>query len=239
MRFHTSCIQSVLIAVFIFFSSGIQSVEASSMSMQEALVELNEAVQLYQMGERTDALQGFLSISTDPSYPVSIQQESRIYMAEIMLLEGNIDGARRTFYEVLEINPNYNIDRFRHPPEICTEFDYTNAQWKQRQPVQSGPLLPTAPTLIRFVPFGIYQLQQNQKWKGLVYSGLQVGTAITSLTLFGYLQQNPGYNQNDLDEKARLESILTIQRASAIGFYTLWLMSSIDAQRSWQLEDTP
>ena len=38
--------------------------------------------------------------------------------------------------------------------------------------------------------------------------------------------------------KMRLETILTIQRASAVGFYTLWLMSSIDAQRSWQLNDS-
>lgn len=203
--------------------------------MQEALIELNEAVQFYQVGDRPQALQTLLSITTDPLYPQSIQQEARIYIAEILLVEGNVEGARSYFHDVLEINPNYNIDRFRHPPEICMEFDYTNAQWKQRQ--KTIPTTPTRPMLSKFAPFGIYQFQRKQTVKGLVYSGLQLGTAITSITLFSYLQQNPGYNQNDLDEKARLETILTIQRASAIGFYTLWLMSSIDAQRTWQLDD--
>ena len=214
----------------------LRHAHAETLSMQEALVELNEAVQFYQVGDRPQALQTLLSITTDPTYPQSIQQEARIYIAEILLVEGNVEGARSYFHEVLEINPSYNIDRFRHPPEVCMEFDYTNAQWKQRQPPPS--MTTTNPVLTKFAPFGIYQFQRDQTVKGLVYSGLQLGTAITSITLFSYLQQNPGYNQNDLDEKARLETILTIQRASAVGFYTLWLMSSIDAQRSWQLDDT-
>ena len=211
----------------------VRDADAETLSMQEALVELNEAVQFYQVGDRPQALQTLLSITTDPIYPETIQQEARIYIAEILLVEGNVEGARSYFHEVLEVNPNYNIDRFRHPPEVCMEFDYTNAQWKQRQPPPS--LTTTNPNLSKFAPFGIYQFQRKQTVKGVVFSGLQLGTAITSITLFSYLQQNPGYNQNDLEEKARLETMLTIQRASAIGFYTLWLMSSIDAQRSWQL----
>ena len=211
----------------------VRDADAETLSMQEALVELNEAVQFYQVGDRPQALQTLLSITTDPIYPETIQQEARIYIAEILLVEGNVEGARSYFHEVLEVNPNYNIDRFRHPPEVCMEFDYTNAQWKQRQPPPS--LTTTNPYLSKFAPFGIYQFQRKQTVKGVVFSGLQLGTAITSITLFSYLQQNPGYNQNDLEEKARLETMLTIQRASAIGFYTLWLMSSIDAQRSWQL----
>jgi len=211
------------------------TVRAESISMQEALVDLNEAVQFYQMGDRPMALQTLLSITTDPSYPISIQQEARIYIAEIMLVEGNVDDARSYFHEVLDINPSYSIDRFRHPPEVCTEFDYTNAQWKQQQP--PPPIIGNNPTFYKLAPFGIYQFQRKETWKGIAYSSLQLGTAITSITLFSYLQQNPGYNQNDLDEKARLETILTVQRASAIGFYALWLMSSIDAQRDWQLEE--
>ena len=229
-------VASLIMACSLGYLVFVQDVFADTMSMQEALIELNEAVQFYQVGDRPQALQTLLSISSDNAYPQSIQQEARIYIAEILLVEGNVEGARSYFHEVLEINPNYNIDRFRHPPEVCLEFDYTNAQWKQRQPTPS--ITPTNRALTKFAPFGIYQFQRNQAVKGFVYSGLQLGTAITSITLFSYLQQNPGYNQNDLDEKARLETILTVQRASAVGFYTLWLISSIDAQRSWQLEDT-
>lgn len=236
MLFPSKNICELFVACSLAYLVSIGDAHAETLSMQEALVELNEAVQFYQVGDRPQALQTLLSITTDPIYPQSIQQEARIYIAEILLVEGNIEGSRNYFHEVLEINPDYNIDRFRHPPEVCMEFDYTNAQWKQRQPPTT--MIPTGPVLSRFAPFGIYQFQRKQTVKGLLYSGLQLGTAITSITLFSYLQQNPGYNQNDLDKKTHLETVLTIQRASAIGFYTLWLVSSIDAQRSWQLDDS-
>ena len=236
MRFPYNTFCGFLIGCSLSYMLQMSDAHAQTLSMQEALVELNEAVQFYQMGDRTQALQTLLSITTDPMYPQSIQQEARIYIAEILLVEGNVEGARSYFHEVLEINGDYSIDRFRHPPEVCMEFDYTNAQWKQRQPPPT--IASTNPVLSRFAPFGVYQFQRQQTWRGVAYSGLQVATAITSITLFNYLQQNPGYNQNDLDEKARLETLLTIQRASAIGFYSLWLISSVDAQRSWQMGDS-
>lgn len=235
MRFQCNIFYGLLIGCSLAYMVSIGDAQAETLSMQEALVELNEAVQFYQVGDRTQALQTLLSITTDSVYPQSIQQEARIYIAEILLVEGNVEGARSYFHEVLEINGNYSIDRFRHPPEVCMEFDYTNAQWKQRQPLPT--MATTNPALSRFAPFGVYQFQRQQTWRGVAYSGLQLATAITSITLFNYLQQNPGYNQNDLDEKARLETLLTVQRASAIGFYSLWLISSIDAQRSWQMGD--
>jgi len=224
----TMCVTSTLCPV----SEAI----AAPLTLQDSLVDLNEAVQLYQVGDRAQALQLLLSLSSDDNYPQSIQQEARIYIAEIMIMEENTDGARQYFEDVLRVNPNYSIDRFRHPPEVCAEFDYTNAQWRQQQ---SSLLTPTSKNTVwqRFVPFGIYQLQRKQQWKGILYASLQTGTAISSVVLFNYLQQNPGYNQNDLDEKARLETILTLQRASAIGFYSVWLISTIDAQRDWQLEN--
>jgi hypothetical protein len=210
-------------------------VHAGTLTMQESLVELNTAVQDYQMGERPSALQTLLSITSDPEYPQSIQQEARIYIAEILLVEGNTEGARNYFMEVLEIDSNYSIDRFRHPPEVCMEFDFANTQWRQKQPVPT--VRRRTSSWSKFAPFGIYQFQNDQQWKGVALSGLQIGTAITSVVLFSYLRQNPGYNQNDPTEQSRLETILTAQRASAIGFYSLWLISTIDAQKDWQMED--
>lgn len=226
-----------LVLWFISAVCPVSDAIAAPLTLQESLVDLNEAVHLYQVGDRAQALQLLLSLSSDDNYPQSIQQEARIYIAEIMIMEENTDGARQYFEDVLRVNPNYSIDRFRHPPEVCAEFDYTNAQWRQRQ--QSSLLTPTSKNTVwqRFVPFGIYQLQRKQQWKGILYASLQTGTAVSSVILFNYLQQNPGYNQNDVDEKARLETILTLQRASAIGFYSVWLISTIDAQRDWQLEN--
>ncbi len=226
-------------AILLLILSVPSTVDASPLTMQESLVDLNEAVQQYQMGDRPSALQLLLAITEDPDYPQSIQQESRVYIAEILLMEGNTQDAQRYFQEVLTINPNYSIDRFRHPPEVCTEFDFVLAQWRQQQSMSIPQPSSRNGNWKRFAPFGLYQLQQGTLLKGALFSTLQIGTAVTSVALFNHLVQNPGYNQNDLDEKARLETILTVQRASAVGFYSLWVMASLDAQRSWQLENSP
>lgn len=201
--------------------------------LQAALVELNEAVESYQMGNRPEALQALLSIATTPQYPQTIQQEARIYIAEILYLEGNIDGARDYFLETLMTDAEYNIDRFRHPPEICAEFDLVNAQFRQRTPSNLTPS--TSSNWTRFAPFGLYQFQQGRNGKGIAYSSLQIGTGVSSLILFNYLSQNPGYNANDIENQQHLERILTIQRASAVGFYAFWILGSLDAQKDWQL----
>ena len=205
--------------------------------LQAALSELNEAVESYQMGNRPEALQALLSIATTPQYPQTIQQEARIYIGEILYLEGNIDGARDYFLETLMTDADYNIDRFRHPPEICAEFDLVNAQFRQRTPPTTFTAS-NAQNWVRFAPFGLYQFQQGLNWKGVAYSSLQLGSGISSLVLFNYLSQNPGYNANDTENQQHLERILTIQRTSAVGFYAFWLLGSLDAQKDWQLKST-
>ena len=214
----------------------VQPVYADNLPIQEALVDLNKAVQEYQLGNRPDALQALLTLATDPQYPKSIQLESRIYIAEILYLEGNIDGARQYFLEVLAIDPSYSIDRFRHPPDICIEFDSLKSQLRQ-QPKET-PLI-NKNYWSRFAPFAVYQFRHDRLWKGIIYGGLQLGSGVASLTLFNYLSQNPGYNTNDTEEQERLQTILQLQRASSISFYSVWLLSSLDAQRHWQLDTKP
>ena len=97
----------------------------STSSVAAALMELNEAVESYQMGNRPEALQTLLSIATTPQYPQAIQQEARIYIGEILYLEGNTDGAREYFLETLMTDADYNIDRFRHPPKIVQSLTWS------------------------------------------------------------------------------------------------------------------
>lgn len=223
----------LFIGMVIGFSLPANAVE--KIALQVALTDLNDAVESYQMGNRTEALQALLSIATDAQYPQTIQQEARIYIGEILYLEGNIDGAREYFMETLVTDAEYNIDRFRHPPEICAEFDLVNAQFRQRTP-QAPPIIESNRKWTRFAPFGMYQMQRGQTWKGLIYGGTQLTTGVSSIVLFNYLTQNPGYNANDTANQQHLENMLRLQRGSAIAFYSVWILSSIDAQRDWQID---
>ena len=89
----------------------------------------------------------------------------------------------------------------------------------------------------RFSPFAVYQFRHDRLWKGLIYGGLQLSSGVASLTLFNYLNQNPGYNETDIVEQERLQTILQIQRVSSVSFYSIWMLSSLDAQRHWQIDN--
>ena len=51
--------------------------------------------------------------------PKDIRQESIVYIAELLYIQGDKDSAKRFFEQLLMEEPNYHIDRFRHPPDVC------------------------------------------------------------------------------------------------------------------------
>ena len=61
----------------------------------EYLNQLNEGVGLYQSGKRADAMQRFLSLSMLPEVPNDIRQESIVYIAEILYIQGDKESAKR------------------------------------------------------------------------------------------------------------------------------------------------
>ena len=63
---------------------GLMPANAETLPIQEALVDLNTAVQEYQLGNRPDTTSS--SHLTWITIPQSIQLESRIYIAEILYL---------------------------------------------------------------------------------------------------------------------------------------------------------
>ena len=210
---------------------------AENKPFQEAMSSLNQAVQYYQMSNRSAAMKHFLSIASDQSYPESIRQEARIYMAEILYLENNIESAQIYFEEVLLENPSYAIDRFRHPPEICDYFDQVKAS------IVVPPVTPISPPKnnrpwLRFLPFGLYQFDRNQNGKALLCS-TQVITGISSVVLFSYLSNNHAIKKDGSDNIVsgdNLDLILGLQRASGIAFYSTWSLCSWDAHRNWTLK---
>ena len=214
-----------------------RQVLAEPVSTQEAITTLNQAVQFYQMSDRTEAMQRFLSISMNESYPASVRQEARIYMAEILLLEGNEDGAKKFIREILLANPKYQIDRFRHPPEICSLFDEIKESSPKPIEKNTTPIRPTPPASI-FLPFGVHQLREKKWIKGVACSTSQALLAGGSLGMRSYLQTNQNPKAPTEDE-ATLNAILIGQYSATTLFYISWFGCSFDAYRTWKKEVTP
>ena len=89
--------------------------------------QLRNGVRFYKDGDRESAIHEFLSLSYAKKAPSEIRQEARIYMAEILFVQEDKEGARGYFNAVLDENPNYNIDRFIHPPNVCGYFDFVKS----------------------------------------------------------------------------------------------------------------
>ena len=206
----------------------------NTVSTSDAIVTLNNAVEVYQVGNRSEAVRLFLSISMNTDIPEPVRQEARIYIGEILFIEGNPEDAKNMFLETLQTDPRYNIDRFRHPPEVCDFFDQVKTQQTVLPEPIEPPTLPKFPTA-GYAPFGLYQIKYDKQWKGVTYSSLQTITGVGSLALFGYLVRNPSALDTDVDEQNRLNNIRRTQWASTALFYSLWAASVIDAQRNWQL----
>lgn len=206
---------------------------AAPANTQEAIITLNQAVQFYQMSDRSEAMQRFLSVAMNDSYPESVRQESRIYMAEILLMEGNTDGARTFIQDTLNSDFNYQIDRFRHPPEICSFFDEIKANMPQIEPIEEDPIeIRTYPPAAVFLPLGIHQIRQKQYLKGVICSSSQVLFVGGSIWMTNYI--NAQRVDATSEDEARIQNVAIGQWGVSALFYITWAGCSFDAYRSWK-----
>ena len=192
--------------------------------------------QLYHSGEIDSALQIFIDLANEPSIPLSLKQEARVYIAELHYVKGNKAQAQAFFEQIVTVDPDYQIDRFKHPPDVCGLFDFVKTYQKPVTPVNPPSSNTPKPfPIIGYGPFGIYQLQHQPIPKGLIIGGLQVSAATTSMITYIQLSNDHSYVRGDSTKKAELERKLSIQRISTIAFYSLWAASIFDAQRHWNL----
>lgn len=218
-------------------SEDIEDPQIDPVQTMEYLNQLNEGVGLYQSGKRADAMQRFLSLSMLPEVPNDIRQESIVYIAEILYIQGDKESAKRFFEQLLMDDPNYQIDRFRHPPDVCGYFDFVKSYTKQLAPKEkSAEEVQTFP-VIGYFPIGTYfWLEKDSRLsKRFLHTGLQGGFLLTSSILYASLLINHEYLESDTQEKEVLERRLAWQRITTVAFYALWGINIIDAQRSWQI----
>ena len=210
-----------------------QSYAQESTLDYEAL--LDEAVRFYHTGDRASAMQKFLSLSYNLDAPEPLRHEASVYIGEIVFVQGDKDSARRIFEDLLRDNPNYRIDQFRHPPEVCIFFDFVKGYMKIPEPPKPDLNPPKRSPIISYAPFGLYHLQYGERWKGYTYLGTQTITAASSLGLLLYLNSNNTYEEGDEEKKNMLENLMWTQRTSTLLFYGLWILSGVEAQSHWQL----
>ena len=195
---------------------------------------LEEAVLNYQTNRHGLAMQQLAMLAINQDIESSVRQDARVYLGELLYIQGDVEGAKQMFEQVLTEDPSYQIDRFRHPPDVCGHFEYVRTYMVTLTP-------PTTPNMVAFplppvgyAPFAAYQFKHNtnKRWP------MAIGQAVfgaTSLTLFATMLSDRTYSEDDPDALLRLQRLRYTQFTVTTGFYGMWLWSGLDARRHWRL----
>ncbi len=180
--------------------------------------QLKEAVQRYQLGEFEAALASLADLVVAPNISESLRREARVYMAELLLTQGDREGAELFFRKVLSEDRTAELDPFRHPPDVIGFFQYVKAKLdaevpapQAASPVTAAPPapVPRAPWTTA-VPFGAYHFSQRRPIGGTAWfftHAALIGTSAVTLTLLATDNGAPA-------ELQRYDDYLAVRRAN-------------------------
>ncbi len=203
---------------------------------------LDTAWRNYQLGKRELARTELAELVTDTDVEdLAIRQQARIYLGELLYVQDDEEGARRFFEQVLHEDPDYTIDPFRHPPDVVGFFTYVRSYVVPIAPPVDpvGTLqYPRAP-ISTWGPFGAYHLTHHAPRRGSLYLVGGLATAATSVILFGVLQSDRTYGDDEEAEFLRLRRLKAAQYSATGSFYVLWTVSVYDANSHWRRNRKP
>lgn len=191
---------------------------ATGVGLAARRLQLREAVQRYQLGEFEAALASLADLVVAPDISEPLRREARVYMAELLLTQGDREGAELFFRKVLSEDRTVELDPFRHPPDVIGFFQYVKAKLDAEAPAPKplGPVVvappPPAPRApwTTAVPFGVYHFSQGRPVGGtawfLTHVGL-VGTSAVTLTLLATDNGAPA-------ELQRFDDYLAVRRTN-------------------------
>ena len=197
---------------------------------------LNEAVRIYQTGAPKHAQTLLAGIVNDPSYEDEpLRQRARVFLGEVLYLQQSEEEARRIFETVLTLEPNYIIDPFQHPPDVCGFFETIRTYIRPNEESETILTAPVPPTPFNaYLGFGIYQLKHKERSLGTAMAIGQTTFGIISAIMFTGLLDDRGFTVGVEDERKAVQARKYTQWAATTGFYGFWGWSAIDANRHWR-----
>lgn len=182
----------------------------------EPEARLAGAIRLYLAGDPVTArqqIQGLLAASDlDPA----LRRKAMAYLGDILYAEQGPEAARSTFESLLADAPDYAMDPFEHPPEVCAYFEDLR---KRSVPIAPPTFPAPAPSeepwpWTVLLPGGAHYFAEGRPAPGVGFGTLQlVGLGVS---VFTYVQLQDDYLQGmlkeDRDEYLR---VVTINRAAA------------------------
>ena len=199
-------------------AEGNDSQSAAPVSEQD---RLEQAVAEYQNG-RWDAAQLALTLlMSDATVSQPVQQEARVYLGEVLYFRGDDEGARKIFEQVVSIDPDFQVDPFRHPPEILAQFEIARSS--------VAPFPRPEPFRAKFgetlIPGGYFQLKYGRPAMGTALLATQASLAAINLTMLASLWTSESRDYVDTTPDSPEETSVKVRSGlytgSGIGFWTV------------------
>ncbi len=202
--------------------------------VQTPAEKLEEAVLNYQTNRHGLAMQQLAMLSIDPGIDAGVRQDARVYLGELLYIQGDTEGAKQLFEQVLLEDPDYEIDRFRHPPDVCGHFEYVRTYIVPAT-------IPVPPTMVLrplppagYAPFAAYQFKHTTPSRWPLFIG-QLSFGVSSAALFGVLLANRSYLETDEEARQQVKVLRVTQFTTTAGFYGMWLLGGLEARRHWRV----
>jgi len=203
----------------------------------DANERLELAVRAYQSGQYEEARTSLALLVNDPGVSdVALRQQARIYLGEILYVQGQEDAAFKVFESVLIEAPDFRIDPFRHPPDVCGFFEVVRASIHATDTLP--PPRPTQSLKGTWTGFGAWQRTHGQPVLGNLLLTGQVVLGLTSAATFAILARDHQVIIGSADE-ARTEAIRIVQWTSTAGFWGLYTWGTLSARHQARQEVPP
>lgn len=194
---------------------------------------LNAAIRAFQTGEPDRAREMLAAILVDPdTHDPDLIRETRLYMGEILYLQNRTDQARKFFEQVIRADPDYEIDPFKFPSDICFYYEQIRNQIGLAAALPPTP--PQVPVSVYLQPFGLWQLAHGRPGRGVVMATSGLVSITASIGLFGYLLADGQYVAGDDQARRRLVVLRDLQWSATTVALGVGIWSAIDARAAWR-----
>ncbi|MBM4365742.1 MAG: hypothetical protein FJ102_05965 [Deltaproteobacteria bacterium] len=199
---------------------------------------LEEAIRLYAQGDTAGSralLQALVALGSE--LPADVRQGALAYLGDVLYSEEGPQASRPMFDALLEEAPDYVMDPFEHPEEVCRYFEALRAE--ARVPVIERPLPERgAPPYWSLAPGGLHWYAQGKIGTGLAVTLTQAGLLGTNIALYQTLLARGKIPRDDPDALADYEAHRLGTNIAAGAFYlSLLLPPAIEFSR-WSAQST-
>ncbi len=222
----------------------LHSPTALSEEVRDTAAErLAMAVRLYRAGSHDKARATLIGLLNDPTVDDrDVRLSARVYLGEVLFVEGNRQAAWTTFQAILVDDPDLRLDPYEHPPSVVEFFDMVLAATLAMGPNDPPPPLPDPvpppPELepvhwTGYMPFGWHQYRERRPVRGTLLAvgqaGLLAGTFATGIPL--YLD-----HEGEQGEYQDLQKMRAANWAMSGAFAALWITGTVEASVRWRKE---